>query len=53
MTKNLSTNVQNADSGSTHRFSYRWKLTDLEKVPKNGLRVFSCFSCGGGFFNGI
>ena len=48
MTKNLSTNVQNADSGSMHRFSYRWKLTDLEKVPKNGLKVFSCFSCGGG-----
>lgn len=25
-----------------------WKLTDLESVPKNGLKVFSCFHCGGG-----
>jgi DNA (cytosine-5)-methyltransferase 1 len=25
-----------------------WKLTDLEKVEKNGLKVFSCFHCGGG-----
>lgn len=28
--------------------SYKWKLTDLAKVQKNGLKVFSCFSCGGG-----
>ena len=28
--------------------SYRWNLTDLEKVKKNGLKVFSCFACGGG-----
>jgi DNA (cytosine-5)-methyltransferase 1 len=25
-----------------------WNLTDLESVPKNGLKVFSCFHCGGG-----
>lgn len=25
-----------------------WRLTDLESVPKNGLKVFSAFSCGGG-----
>jgi DNA (cytosine-5)-methyltransferase 1 len=25
-----------------------WKLTDLEDVPKNGLKVMSCFHCGGG-----
>jgi len=25
-----------------------WKLTDLELVPKNGLKVMSCFHCGGG-----
>jgi DNA (cytosine-5)-methyltransferase 1 len=25
-----------------------WKLTDLDSVPKNGLKVFSCFHCGGG-----
>lgn len=28
--------------------TYRWKLSDLEKVEKNGLKVFSCFACGGG-----
>lgn len=26
----------------------QWKLTDLSSVPKNGLKVFSCFHCGGG-----
>jgi len=25
-----------------------WYLKDLSKVRKNGLKVFSCFSCGGG-----
>jgi DNA (cytosine-5)-methyltransferase 1 len=25
-----------------------WRLADLPKVPKNGLKVFSCFHCGGG-----
>lgn len=29
-------------------FTYKWNLSDLEKVPKNGLNVFSCFACGGG-----
>lgn len=29
-------------------FSYKWKLSDLDSVEKNGLKVFSCFSCGGG-----
>lgn len=28
--------------------SYIWNLQDLEKVNKNGYKVFSCFSCGGG-----
>lgn len=28
--------------------SYKWNLTDLDKVEKNGLKVFSCFACGGG-----
>lgn len=30
------------------KFTYNWKLSDLEKVEKNGLKVFSCFACGGG-----
>lgn len=25
-----------------------WKLEDIEKIPKNGKTVFSCFHCGGG-----
>ena len=29
-------------------FTYRWNLSDLEKVPKNNLKVFSCFSGAGG-----
>lgn len=27
---------------------YIWKLSDISRVNKNGLKVFSCFSCGGG-----
>lgn len=45
--RNSSTNARNADSSSTHRFPYRWELKDLPK-EKNGLKVFSFFSCGGG-----
>jgi len=30
------------------KFTYKWNLADLEKVEKNGLKVFSCFACGGG-----
>lgn len=25
-----------------------WKLSDISKIEKNNLNVFSCFSCGGG-----
>lgn len=28
--------------------NYKWKLKDLENIKKNGYKVFSCFSCGGG-----
>ena len=27
---------------------WKWNLKDLETVDKNGLKVFSCFACGGG-----
>lgn len=27
---------------------WKWYLSDLKDIPKNGLKVFSCFSCGGG-----
>lgn len=39
--------VQSAGFDST-KFSWKWEIKDLERVEKNGLRVFSCFSCGGG-----
>lgn len=29
-------------------FTYKWNLLDLKKVKSNGLKVFSCFACGGG-----
>lgn len=31
-----------------NNFTYKWNLSDLKNVPKNGLKVFSCFACGGG-----
>ena len=44
-----SMSARNAASDSTeHRFPWKWNLTDLAHVEKNGLKVFSCFSCGGG-----
>ena len=46
------TNARNADIDSTD-FPWKWKLEDLEKKPKNGFKVFSCFSCGGGVFHGV
>lgn len=39
--------VQSADSDLI-RFPWKWEIKDLAHVEKNGLRVFSCFSCGGG-----
>lgn len=45
--KNSSTSARGAVFASTD-FPWEWNLSDLESVPKHGLRVFSCFSCGGG-----
>ena len=45
--KSSNTNARHAASGSTE-FPWKWNLTDLEGRPKNGCKVFSCFSCGGG-----
>ncbi|MEG0135777.1 MAG: DNA cytosine methyltransferase [Cetobacterium sp.] len=28
--------------------NYIWELKEIEKIEKNGLKVFTCFSCGGG-----
>ena len=35
-------------ASSSTDFPWKWKLADLDKRPKNGKKVFSCFSCGGG-----
>lgn len=44
----LNTLVLSADLNSMNKFTYKWHLADLKNVPKNGLKVFSCFACGGG-----
>lgn len=31
-----------------HAFPWKWTLRGLDNIPKNGKKVFSCFSCGGG-----
>ena len=45
--KSSNMNARNAVSGSTE-FPWKWKLEELDKRPKHGHSVFSCFSCGGG-----
>ena len=46
--KNLNANVQGAGLSSIHKFPWKWQFSDIANVKKNGLNVFSCFSCGGG-----
>jgi|TARA_R110002012_G_C11620934_1_gene608987 DNA (cytosine-5)-methyltransferase 1 len=31
-----------------HRITGAWQLSDVAKIKKNNLKVFSCFHCGGG-----
>ena len=45
--KSSNMNARTAVSGSTE-FPWKWSLSELEKRPKHGHTVFSCFSCGGG-----
>ena len=45
---NLNAPARNADSNSTHKYPWRWYLSDIKGVSKNAKKVFSCFSCGGG-----
>ena len=45
--KNSNINARPAGSASTE-FPWKWQLSELDKRPKNGCSVFSCFSCGGG-----
>lgn len=48
--KSLNANARDVDLSSTdkHIFPWKWNLSDLKSVPKNGKTVFTCFSCGGG-----
>lgn len=47
--KSSGMNVRDAASGTTdHKFPWKWRLSDLADMQKNGKTVFSCFSCGGG-----
>lgn len=39
--------ARNADLGGL-MVNYIWNFSDLKNIPKNGFKVFSCFSCGGG-----
>ena len=48
MMKILIWNALDVDLGGTMSKDYIWNLEDLKKIRKNGLKVFSCFSCGGG-----
>lgn len=48
MNLSLSINVLNVDSNLIMINKHAWLLSDLEKIPKNGLKVFSTFACGGG-----
>lgn len=35
-----------------HKFDYRWNLADAHFTKDKG-KVFSCFACGGGRFDGL
>lgn len=48
MMKSLIWNVPDVVLGGTMNKEYIWKLENIKKVRKNGLKVFSCFACGGG-----
>ena len=39
--------------GFERQKSFDWKWSFADYPPKNGLKVFSCFSCGGGEHDGI
>lgn len=48
MDSNLSADVRSAVSSSIRRPDCAWDLADLDRVPKNNIKVFSTFACGGG-----
>lgn len=46
--RNLGANVPSADLDLTHKFPWKWFLSDILAKEKTHGTVFSCFSCGGG-----
>ncbi len=48
MDSNLDVGVQSAGLSSIRRPNCAWDLADLERIPRNGIKVFSTFACGGG-----
>lgn len=44
----MNAHAVSSSSTTSHRFPWKWWLKDLAAVPQNGLKVFSCFACGGG-----
>lgn len=45
--RDLNVNVQSADLDLTHKFPWKWFLSDILAKEKTRGTVFSCFSCGG------
>lgn len=37
---------------NNHKFPYKWALKDAFFTKDKG-KVFSCFACGGGQYNGV
>lgn len=44
----ISLNILAQNVGLNSMISYKWYLKDLNDIPKNNYKVFSCFACGGG-----
>lgn len=48
MDSTCNADARNADSSSIRRPECAWDLADLKRIPRNGIKVFSTFACGGG-----
>lgn len=48
MDSTCNADAPSADSSSIRRPECAWDLADLKRIPRNGIKVFSTFACGGG-----
>lgn len=48
MTSRCNADAPGADLSLIRRPDFAWDLADLAKIPRNGIKVFSTFACGGG-----